>query len=345
MVLVVLGTRPEAIKLWPVVMALRARGIDVRIASTQQQPDLLPAFLDELALRVDYAWPEPRYGHPAVFLGAALTWLEQGLEQIRPRLVLVQGDTTTTLAGALAGAYAKIPVAHVEAGLRTRDLEHPFPEELHRQIIARCTRLHFAPTTSARLHLEREALDGRCTIRVPGNTVVDAARALTQRLGPLEHPADVLVTFHRREAWDRVAELAAALRELPQRVRWVLHANPAIAAAARAHGDGLELVAPLGYTAFLRELSSARLVVTDSGGVTEEAIALGVPLVIVRNATERPEALHTARLCPLDELANLGQIVADMLNAPRPPPSDAFGDGHASERIADTIVGFLQRPS
>ena len=360
-ILVVMGTRPEAIKLWPVITELRARSYDVRIASTNQQPDLLPPILKELGLVPEY---EPHLSDLRSFQSAALhvklgtwiSWLGQMIAIDEPQLVIVQGDTTTALAGALAAFYAQVPIAHVAAGLRTYDLTSPFPEEGNRQMIARIATLSFPPT--------KEALANLCdehAARVPiqkidgfggfacvyGNTGIDAlhsAMKLSSMKAAKSEPSDILVTFHRRESWAEARTVFRAIDELgkTRRVRWVLHPN-ATERFAEEEARFMQLVRPMGYSAFVDELLSTKLVITDSGGVVEEAVTIGVPTIMLRDVTERSEALDAgAELLGRDELHLLERTVDAQLARVR-SPSGVFGDGKAAQRIADHVGDFLRQ--
>jgi len=362
-VLVILGTRPEAIKLWPVINTLRSRDLDVRVASTNQQPDLLQPILDELGIDEEYA-PLPAFesaleGKPLdARLGAWITWLGEIVRIARPDLVIVQGDTTTALAGALAAFYNQVPIAHVEAGLRTYDLTSPFPEEANRQMIARLATLHFAPTKAARAALRMELRDGWRSmveadadkptrgIFLVGNTSVDALH-MAMKLPGLSHelpPADILVTFHRRESWPEAKQVVHAVDELAKsgrKVTWVLHKN-VVGDIAMQEARHMRLVPALPYGAFVDQLLNAKLVITDSGGVVEEAVTIGVPTIMLRNATERSEALDAgADILGLDELHLLERAVDAQLTRGR-NPSDVFGDGKTAERIADRVCDFLR---
>lgn len=365
-VLVVLGTRPEAIKLWPVIEELRKRDLVVLVESTGQQQHLLEPLLQELGIKLKYA-PMTRSadGFLADFLAEAISWLTRRM--VEADLVVVQGDTTTALAGALAAFYAQVPVAHIEAGLRTYDLASPFPEEGNRQMISRIASLHFCPTDENRLNIIEEKaspLDEDGGVFAVGNTVVDAVkRIMVEELLDTTRRADhdILVTFHRRESWAEAAQVARAIAELAHRyaVTWVKHANPRLRSmieeAIFSHRFEQEaevdirFVEPMGYRAFLRALYQAELVITDSGGVVEECTTLGKPCLMLRNATERAEALTAGhRILGTDELEHLPAVVGQLLVARydgKIKPSDAFGDGHAAGRIVAHIQDFLRTRS
>ncbi len=345
----VLGTRPEAIKLAPVILAARSAGHRCDILSTGQHREMLHQALAGWGLSpvLDLALMRPGQGLSTLAAGA-LAGLEPWLERHRPDWVLVQGDTTSALAGALAAFHARVPVAHVEAGLRSFDLDAPFPEEANRALVARLARLHFAPGEDARANLLREGVPDGC-IRVTGNTGVDALLAVAEERPappiPLQ-PARrlVLATAHRRESLrGGLDRLAAALARLAMRpdVQLVvaLHCNPAAARPLRralAGAPGVALLPPLAHRDFVALLCRAALVVTDSGGVQEEASALGIPTLVARSGTDRPGG--GAEVVGLDG-ARLLAAAARVLDAPPAPlrPSLAHGDGRAAGRIIKAL--------
>jgi len=362
-VLLVVGTRPEAIKLAPVVRALRAGDwARATVLDTGQHDDLVPAALRAVGLMPDLRVPLRRVDHSLnELLAELIRGLDGVLAQVRPDAVLVQGDTTSALAGALAAFHRGVPVGHVEAGLRSGTPGAPFPEEANRRMIAALARRHFAPTSEAAARLRAEGVPAD-EILVTGNTIVDE---LHRTLGAPDGPDDdvpardgplLLVTLHRRESLG--APLAGVLRAIariaaqrPELDVWFpLHANPAVREPARtALGDrpGIALVDAADYRTFLRRLRAADLVLTDSGGVTEEATELGVRTLIVRDRTERPEAVRAG----VAEVVGTGEdaIVAAALRAldrPAPPrPAGVFGDGAAGERIAAALRALLRPPS
>lgn len=366
-VLSIVGTRPEAIKLAPVVRALRYRGVEAVVCLTGQHREMLADSLPQLGLRADIELSGLRSGQTInQTIGAAMGALDAMLAQVRPDRVLVQGDTTTALAGSLAAFNRQIPVAHVEAGLRTHDPRRPWPEETNRRAIDVVCDLLFAPTERARDNLKRENLAGR--IFVTGNTGIDAVREAARRLrrdGELRRAIDatlpaltpgkrlVLVTGHRRESFgQRLLEVCSALKILSRRddveVLYALHLNPEIEGPVRrALGDrrNIRLAPPQSYLAFVRLLQRCHLVVTDSGGVQEEAPALAKPVVVTRTETERSEALTAggAQLVGTDSAAIL-HAVERLLDDPAHYARRAvrrlpFGDGRASERIVDALLG------
>jgi UDP-N-acetylglucosamine 2-epimerase (non-hydrolysing) len=357
---VVLGTRPEVIKLAPVVAQLRS-GPDpfrVTVIATGQHREMLDQALAATGLAADRDLDLMRPGQTlSGLLAAALIGLDRELKRARPDGLLVQGDTTSALAGALAAFHLRVPVAHVEAGLRSHDPADPFPEEANRRLISGLAAWHFAPTPLAARNLRAEGVNA-ARIAVTGNPVVDALRTLAGT-GPLAAapawgPGErrrVLVTAHRRESFGRpLREICAAVLALARRfpdAQFVLpvHPNPEVRRAVRAVlrrvPANLRRVPPLPYGAFIRLLAGAALAITDSGGVQEEATALNVPCLVLRRVTERPEALAAgARLVPPEAraiAAAAGRVLAAGAGT-RPRRPCPFGDGRAAARIAGTLA-------
>lgn len=363
-VLVALGTRPEVIKLAPVVAALRRRGSPAFVLSTGQHREMLDPILGAFELVPDRDLGVMRQDQSLAALSAALLAAVDGvLGEVEPGRVVVQGDTTTVAMVALAAFYRRIPVAHVEAGLRTGDRYDPFPEEMSRVLVGHLADLHFAPTPGARANLLAQGVDS-ATIHVVGNTVVDALRATARRIRDrvfadfrLPEPGErhlVLVTGHRRESFgppqrDVFRALRRVAEELAGRVLLVypVHLNPNVRSVAREMLDeveGVVLTDPLEYPAFVKLLTAARLVITDSGGVQEEAASLGVPVLVTRRTSERPEALEAgvAELVGTDPdrvaEAALRLLTDPEHHAHRARPTDAFGDGRAGERIVRLLL-------
>jgi UDP-N-acetylglucosamine 2-epimerase (non-hydrolysing) len=368
-VLVILGTRPEAIKLAPVIRRLKD-GIGsagrVWVCSTGQHQELLEPVLElfriEPDVRLDVMRPDQSLPALASLL---LERLGPVLEETRPRLVLVQGDTTTAFIGTLTAFYDRVPVGHVEAGLRTRDLDRPFPEELNRQIVSRIARYHFAPTESARRNLVEEGVS-EDRIWVTGNTVIDAlleTAAMPCRFAqPLSDILDsgrrvILVTAHRRESFgEPFQRICRALLEIARRhpecdLIYPVHLNPNVRRVAREFLErvpNIHLIRPLDYLAFVHLMNRSYLILTDSGGIQEEAPSLGKPVLLLRERTERPEALEagTVRLIGFEEariVAETQRLLQDaayyesMSHAINP-----YGDGHASERIVPVLLSALR---
>ena len=361
-VMVVFGTRPEAIKLAPVVHTLRSRGrLEVSVVVTAQHREMLDQVLDIFGLRPDadlnLMTPDQSLNGLA---GRALERLDALLAEMAPDVVVVQGDTTTAMAAALAAFHRRIPAAHVEAGLRTADPLNPFPEEMNRRLVARIAAWHFAPTAGARDNLLREHVAPEAVL-VTGNTVIDAlymARRPSYRFTDpaLEQAAAwpgrlLLLTTHRREnLGEPLRRIYGAVRRLLQRfpdvaVVFPVHRNPHVRAAAQelAGQERVYLMEPPHYLDFVHLLERSHLVLTDSGGIQEEALALGKPVLVLRTTTERPEGIAAggARLAGTDpdrierEAARLlmdPEAYRAMATAPNP-----YGDGRAAERIAHAL--------
>lgn len=363
---VLIGTRPEAIKLMPVVRALQSAGTAPSVWVTGQHREMLEPILAELDLRADEHLQVMQPGQGLADLSArVLTATRDLVARHRPRALVVEGDTTSVAMGALAAYYEGVGVAHVEAGLRTGDRRNPFPEEANRRLVACVADLHFAPTPRARDNLLREGVDP-ATVHLVGNTVIDAlfhARDhLVSRLPPdpaLDAvPARprrlVLVTAHRRESFGpdlrAITEgLRRLARALPGQVEIVypVHLNPQVDGPVReALGgiDNIHLTAPLGYLRFVQLLLRAVLVITDSGGVQEEAAALGIPLLVARRTSERMEAVEAgvAEMVGPDAdriLASASRLLGDpQAWAQRARPTPVFGDGRAGPRIAAALL-------
>lgn len=363
---VVVGTRPEAIKLMPVVLAARDRPADfeVRIARTGQHREVVDALMDEFGLRADVDLGIMKRDQDlAHVLAESVRGLSSYLAHAAADWVLVQGDTTSTFAGALAGFYNRVKVGHVEAGLRTGDLRSPFPEEANRSLTACVADLHFAPTAQARANLIGEGIAEQA-ILVTGNTVVDALRRtlrLATSVAPDTMPATsrdgasryILVTAHRREnhgpPLDRICDALLAILARHQDVSaWIpVHPSPAVGDAFRRRmgtHPRVRLTPSLGYLDFVAALDGAALVLTDSGGVQEECAALGKPVLVMRPLTERAEAIDAGvALLVGTDAEQIARTASALLDDPRQyasmaRPSDAFGDGMASERILDALL-------
>lgn len=369
-VLIVFGTRPEAIKLFPVIRALAATGVvEVRTCVTAQHRGLLDQVLGVAGLRPDRDLDLMEPGQTLDRLTARLlTGLGEVMDAEAPDRVLVQGDTATAMAGAMAAHHRRVAVGHVEAGLRSGDVRHPWPEEVNRRIIAPIADQHFAPTEAAADALRRENIRAR-SVHMTGNTVIDALHWTRERIGAdasLARDLDaverrfagkriILVTTHRRENFGSGMEaIARAVGRIAERpdvgVLFPVHPNPNVRPVMdRWLGDrpNIARVEPLDYPHFVRALGMCHLALTDSGGVQEEAPALGKPVLVMRETTERPEgvAAGTAKLVGADEerivsevsaLLDDAQAYAAMALAHNP-----FGDGRAAGRIAKIVAdGF-----
>ncbi|HXE76441.1 MAG TPA: UDP-N-acetylglucosamine 2-epimerase (non-hydrolyzing) [Candidatus Xenobia bacterium] len=366
-VLSIFGTRPEAIKLAPVIKAMAARPQDFTsgVCVSGQHRELLDPVLRLFDLRPDHDLAVMKPDQSLFYSTARiLTDLEPVLVKERPDWVLVQGDTTTSFVASLAAFYLRIPVAHVEAGLRSRDLAQPFPEEANRRLADALATLHFAPTEGARQNLLAEGVpDSR--IRVTGNTVIDAlldvaARPYDYARGPLASlPLDsrrvILVTAHRRESFGGpLRALCHAIRALAERypdahIVYPVHLNPNVQQPVRellAGRSNISLHEPLDYEPFVHLMKRATLILTDSGGLQEEAPSLGVPVLVMREVTERPEgvAAGAARVVGTDTAAIVA-AAAELLDsaAARARMSQVrnpYGDGKASARILEALLEF-----
>ena len=372
-VMVVIGTRPEAIKLAPVVLELQRHRayFETRICVTGQHREMLDQMLRVFGLRPDSDLGVMKTGQDLAGVTAAcLTGLDRVLRDERPDLVLVQGDTTTTLAASLAAYYHHVSVGHIEAGLRTGKKYDPFPEEVNRRVATHLSDFHFAPTEVARDNLLREGISPE-SILVTGNTVIDALLLTEARLaedpslaldhlGPTGGLRIILVTAHRREsfglAFRRICEAVRALAEKRRDVLVVypVHLNPNVQAPVREILDGVpnvKLLAPLDYVSIVACMQRAYILLTDSGGIQEEGPSLGKPVLVMREVSERPEAIAagTACLTGTDPEAIVGaaSLLLDdpasykrMTNRRNP-----YGDGHAAERIVQFLISRMTSPA
>lgn len=371
-IMVVFGTRPEAIKLFPVVAALHAdpRFTPVVCVSAQHR-QMLDQVLAIAGLVPDHDLDLMKPDQTLDGLTAALlTELGKVMDAVQPDRVMVQGDTATAMAGALAAYYRKVPVDHVEAGLRSGNIYHPWPEEVNRKIIGAIASLHFAPTEVSEAALLRENVPAE-RVLVTGNTVIDALHWVTDRIkadpalagglaeleARFEGKRIIGVTTHRRENFGGGMEaIAEAIRQIAARpdvaVIFPVHLNPNVRAVmntALAGLDNVALIEPLDYPHFARLLSIADIMLTDSGGVQEEAPALGKPVLVMRETTERPEGVSagTARLVGTETATIVTEIFtllddkaayASMAQAHNP-----FGDGHAARRIVERLGNEIGR--
>lgn len=357
LIAVMIGTRPEAIKMAPVYRAFLNDGrFQPRIVCTGQHAELLTSALRSFDLQPDINF-DVMTPNQSIALTAAKV-IERSFQyfaEARPAAVLVQGDTTTAFASGLAAYYAGIPLGHVEAGLRTRDLDNPFPEEANRQMVDRISTWCFAPTETSRDHLLAEQIPAQ-RISVVGNTGIDALLAiLSNHASGKQSDPYVLMTLHRRESFG--APLRSILsglqdfleREPEARVLWPVHPNPAVTSLAReVFGDNprVSIIEPQDYRSFAHLMAESRLILTDSGGVQEEAPSLGKRVLIARDTTERPEAVTTGqnRLIGRERTA----VRDELLRAWREPAyqglipaKNPYGDGRASQRIVDTLAHHL----
>jgi UDP-N-acetylglucosamine 2-epimerase (non-hydrolysing) len=351
--MVVIGTRPEAIKLAPVVAAIEAsEWAECELVLTGQHKELLDPLIAQFGLKVDHNLQAMRHDQAlAPVTARILEGLDRLIEQQRPDAVIGQGDTVSVLAASMASFFRQVPFAHVEAGLRTGNLHLPFPEEMNRVLTSRMTRWHFAPTETARGHLLREGVSAD-DIHVTGNTVIDALHLTLSQPAPLLpiRPGRefLLVTAHRRENHGQPLEdICAALSELAAShpaldIVYPVHPNPRVRDVVNrtlAGRDNILLIEPCEYPVFCHLMSQARLILSDSGGVQEEAPALGKPVLVLRHETERPEAvaLGCNRLVGTDRttiVAAATQLLQDTSAYDRMSRAGSpYGDGHAAQRV------------
>ncbi len=361
-VLVVVGTRPEVIKLAPVVRALEAdENLNVELCVVGQQGEILEQALEEWALVPDHRVEIPADDRRlAAVLGAMLPQLADVIEAAAPQMLLVEGDTTTNLGASLAAFYAGVPVGHIEAGLRSGDVRQPFPEEMHRVLVDRLASVHYAPTVGARQNLLDENHRNPADVLVVGNTVVDALlmtlKETPTRPASATNERTLLVTAHRRENFGGgIASICEAIQQLSTerqdlKVVFVLHTNPQAFLPVRAmlgHLKNVELIPPQPYRAFVRLLASADIILTDSGGIQEEAPYLGKPVIVTREVTERPEASQAGAASIIGtDTATIVSAVNSLLDdtimhAAMSRRIAPYGDGHAAARIHRDVIKRL----
>jgi UDP-N-acetylglucosamine 2-epimerase (non-hydrolysing) len=351
--LVVVGTRPEAIKMAPVIRALRAEpGARVVVCATAQHRQMLDQVfrLFEIVPDVDLDLMRPDQT-PNALAGRVFASLDPVLAAETPEWLLVQGDTTTAMAAAIAAFHRRIRVGHVEAGLRTGDFQHPFPEEMNRRVVDLVSEGNFVPTRRAARALAAEGV-GAEKIHLTGNTVVDALLEIAAREGDAPEEDLVLITAHRRESFGAPLEavvraIGRLARSFPQtRFVHVTHPNPNVGPVVRRN-EGLPnvtLVEPLDYLELVRLMRRARLILTDSGGIQEEAPTFHKPVLVLREKTERPEGVEAglAKLVGTDEeriVAEASALLSDPGARRRMAGDNPYGDGRASARIAAILMG------
>lgn len=368
-ILTVFGTRPEAIKMAPVIRALSSvPAVESKVCVTAQHRQMLDQVLELFSITPDFDLDLMKPSQDLTEVTCSiLTGLKGVLRKWRPDRILVHGDTATTMSASLAAYYEKIAVAHVEAGLRTGNVYSPWPEEMNRRIAGAIADIHFAPTSSARKNLIREGV-ANGAIYVTGNTVIDALldvvcrvrgdpelkQAIDQRFGFLDKGKRlILVTGHRRENFGVGFEsICAALNVIARRgdveIIYPVHLNPNVQEPVRrilGEKSNVHLIAPLDYLPFVYLMDRADLLLTDSGGIQEEAPSLGKPVLVMRDTTERPEGLEagTVRLVG----TNMSTIVAatfelldnHLVYQRMAAASNPYGDGHAAQRIVSALLG------
>lgn len=370
-ILVIIGTRPEAIKMAPVILALQKRarasmGIEVRTCLTAQHRQMLDQALDLFGITPDYDLDIMRSGQDLTDITCRiLTGLREVLKKYRPDMVVVHGDTTTTISAALASFYERIPVAHVEAGLRTSNIYSPWPEEMNRRLTGAITTMHFAPTEQARCNLISEGVETE-KILITGNTVIDALQYVA---ATLDEDAElnrksreqfsfidpskrlILVTGHRRENFGAGFEnICLALKKLAARgdvqIVYPVHLNPNVRGPVQrilAMDPNINLIEPLEYLPFVYLMKQSHLILTDSGGIQEEAPSFGKPVLVMRDTTERPEGVDagTVRLVGTDQKkieTEVSRLLDDNDNYQKMATAiNPYGDGKAAQRIVDAI--------
>ena len=360
----VFGTRPEAIKMAPLVKELQSREeLDAKVLVTAQHREMLDSVLELFDITPDFDLNIMKHGQTITDITTrVLHGVGEIFEQERPDLVLVHGDTTTTFAAALASFYQKIAVGHVEAGLRTGNIYSPYPEEMNRKLTGSLATYHFSPTVMNVENLLRENISTE-NIVITGNTVIDALLSVTDKpyrfeideLNEIDETKQklLLLTCHRRENWgEPMKQIFEAINELTKKnpnvvVVFPMHKNPSIRELARTYfgtNSSVRLIEPLDYEPFANLMKKSHLILTDSGGIQEEAPALGKPVLVLRTETERPEAVKagTVKIAGIekekivqlaDELLNSQKAYDEMAQAANP-----YGDGTASKQIADFIV-------
>jgi UDP-N-acetylglucosamine 2-epimerase len=361
---VLFGTRPEAIKLAPVIAELRERGVPTEVIFTGQHGDIVGPVLELFGIAPDHDLALMRE-HQTLdhVLSSVISGVGAILAGSRPRALVVQGDTTSTLGGSLAAFHHRVPLGHVEAGLRSGSMELPFPEEMNRRVTSVVTRWHFAPTEGAAENLRREGISAG--IEVTGNTVVDALRHIAsrarERTSELSAFADegplIVATAHRRESWHGgIERIAVALRDVlaqlaDHRLIFATHPNPIANGPVHAALDGeprARVVTALDYPEFIGLLTRARVAVTDSGGVQEEGPTLGVPVLVTRQVTERPEGVDAGAVALVGtDPERIRSLTVELLTQPERHEAMAqagrgiYGDGNASHRIVDRLLADL----
>ena len=337
----VCGTRPEILKISPVVNELKKRNIDYSILFTNQHfsDEMGKNFFNELGIEITHRYK-------AIFKRALVNkWLKNKLKDYNPNIVLVVGDTTSALLGAMAGAFIHIKVGHIEAGLRSHDFEEPFPEEYNRCIIDAISDFHFCPTENNFKNLMTRQ---HKQVHITGNTIIDLveSRHLTTR-----NNKDIIITAHRRENWKRMESICKGIVTLSKKLPsynfvFVRHANKELASKIERYlkGTSVKIIPPQSYYNFLNLMANCYLIISDSGGIVEEASYLNKPVAILREKTERPEAIYTGHARMVGTSDNLWKEVLDFIIFRKKQLLETcpFGDGNASERIVDILEKELE---
>ncbi|MFU7592305.1 non-hydrolyzing UDP-N-acetylglucosamine 2-epimerase [Priestia sp. RMT2NF4] len=362
-IMVVFGTRPEAIKMAPLIYELRRNNkLEISVCLTAQHREMVDQVLTDFNIKPDYDLNIMQQNQTLVDLSVRLlTNLDELFKNVRPDLLLVHGDTTTTFIASLAAYYNKIPIGHVEAGLRTWNKFSPYPEELNRQFTGIMADLHFAPTEQAALNLRREN-KLKSSIFITGNTVIDAVKMTVKEnyhhtvLNLLEKKKLILLTIHRRENLEKIEEIFNAIRTIADKFKdivflYPVHLNPVIRKTADQllnNHEQIILVDPLSTYDFHNLMARSYLILTDSGGIQEEAPSLGIPVVVLRESTERPEGVEAGTLVLAGtDFETICHTVNDLLTSPNSYKKMAnavnpYGDGNASKKIVNAILEYFK---
>ncbi|MEO7534695.1 MAG: UDP-N-acetylglucosamine 2-epimerase (non-hydrolyzing) [Ferruginibacter sp.] len=364
---VVFGTRPEVIKLASLIKQLEVdESVDLHVCFTGQHREMVLPLIDFFELKVDSHLQLMQHNQSLALLTSnVITAMDQYFEEIKPDMVIVQGDTTTAMCAALAAFYRKIKIAHVEAGLRTHNMLSPFPEEMNRRTISLIADLHFAPTEGSKINLLKEGVNKE-KILVTGNTVIDALFFTLQKVGEsngyaisadFDDKRIILITGHRRENFGNGFEnICKAIRELAVKFPsynfiYPVHLNPNVQEPVTRILNGIsniQLLPPMGYIQFTQLMQKSYLILTDSGGIQEEAPSLGKPVLVMRDTTERPEGIEagTALLIGTnkdDIVNNVSALITDRdLYAKMAMAQNPFGNGTAAKQITERTVHFLK---
>jgi UDP-N-acetylglucosamine 2-epimerase (non-hydrolysing) len=358
-IVAICGTRPELIKTAPVLREFQQAGVSNELILTGQHKELVSGLCQFFEIEKFSELDCSRAGSNLnILLSSLLVDLNSKLTELEPKFILVQGDTTSALAGALAGFHLGVPIGHIEAGLRTGDLHSPYPEEANRRLISQIATLHFTPTPGATNNLMSEGVDASRIFEV-GNTIVDATKfAVNQAADFSPHPIQapyVVVTVHRRESWETdINAILDALKVLASQpdfplIKFVMHANPELQSRIRMELEslqGIELLAPLQYPEFVSLICHAHMILSDSGGIQEEAPTLGIPTVVLRGKTERPEAVEVGA-CRIagTQTESIVRVVkgwhVELENGDWAPASvNPFGDGKSADRIVEAVMNL-----
>lgn len=359
---ILFGTRPEAIKIAPIILELRKQNIKHTVIHTGQHAELADKILAAFNIKPDeHLHMMKKAQTPLDLLQRLLAVLPDWMHPDKTGLLLVQGDTTTALAGALTAHHQKVPLAHLEAGLRSHDRSQPFPEEANRILISHLADLHFAPTAGAQQNLRNENIPAT-SIHITGNSVVDALQYIlnnseitindVRKKHGAENKKLLLLTTHRRENFgEPVRQIFHAMAKISEQIKDIeillpVHPNPNVrdALPILEKYRNIKLIDPLSYTDFIPVMAAADLILTDSGGIQEEAPALGTPVFVLRNKTERPELIESGagKLIGTNRETIVSEVSQFFAAKSRKTPIEVFGDGHTAERVVRIMKEFLE---